>query len=125
MSMLVSLEPLVLAQSGTAAAGTGVTLTLPAVAGQFHYIGMIEVVQFASALLVAAATPVLVTTTNLPSTPTFSLTATALAAGAVERVIYTFDAPLKSSVVNTNTTIVAPATTSVIWRLNCWYYASV
>jgi hypothetical protein len=114
-----------LSQTGTAAAGAGVTLTLPAAGvGLFHHITAIEIFQFAAAALTAGAVPVLVTTTNLNNTPTFSLSATALAAGADERFLYTFPNPIKSSAANVATTIVAPATTSVIWRLNCWYYAA-
>ena len=123
MSSFQNQQPALLCQTGTGAAGAGVTLTLTAVASQFHYLCMLEIVQFAAALLTAAATPVLVTTTNLNNTPTFSLSATALAAGADERFFYNFGYPVKSSVVNTNTTIVAPGTTNVIWRLNAWYYA--
>jgi hypothetical protein len=36
--------------------------------------------------------------------------------------IYDHAAPIRSSVANTNTTIVAPATTAVIWKIKIWYY---
>ena len=105
------------------ASGAAVTLTLPAVAAQFHYITFIEIVKYAAAALTGAATPVTVTTTNLPGTPAFTFT-TAGAIGTSERDIYNPNKAIKSAVVNTATTIVCPATTGVIWRVNVWYVAS-
>jgi len=112
-----------LAQTGTAASGTGVTVTLPAVAAQFHYITMIEIVRYAAAALTGSATPLLVTTTNLPGSPVFDFQ-TAGAIGTSERQLWNPNKALKSSVVNTATTIVCPATTGVIWRVNVWYVAA-
>jgi hypothetical protein len=103
--------------------GAAVTLTLPAVAGQFHYITLIEIVKYAAAALTGSATPVTVTSTNLPGTPAFTM-GTAAAIGTTERIFFTPNKALKSSVVNTATTIVCPATTSVIWRVNVWYVAA-
>jgi hypothetical protein len=111
-----------LAQTGTAAAGTGVTLTLAAGgANTFQYVTAIEITQFAAAALTAAATPVLCTTTNLSNTPSISLSASAMAQGTVERVFYVFDWPLKAAAANTAVTIVCPNTTNVIFRLNAFY----
>lgn len=109
--------------TGTAAAGTGVTVTLPAVASQFHYINTIELTAYTAAARIGAATPVLVTSTNLPGSPAWDFSS-ADAIGTVELKFFTFPAPVKSSTVNTNTTIVCPATTSVIWRINVSYYAA-
>ena len=105
------------------ASGAAVTLTLPAVAAQFHYITLIEIVKYAAAALTGAAAPVTVTTTNLPGSPAFTLT-TAGAIGTSERDTYAPMKAIKSAVVNTATTIVCPATTGVIWRVNVWYVAA-
>ena len=126
IGVLVNARPPVADQcvSATAASGTGVTATLPAPGANLRqYITRIQIVEFAAALLTAAATPVLVTTTNIPGTPTFSFPAAATAQGA-ENV---FDedyssAPIEASADNTAVTVVAPGTTSVIWRINVWYY---
>lgn len=109
--------------TGTAVAGTGVTVTLPAVASQFHYINTLEITAYTSAARIGAATPVLVTSTNIPGSPAWDFSS-ADAIGTVELKFFTFPAPVKSSTVNTNTTIVCPATTSVIWRINVSYYAA-
>lgn len=110
--------------TGTAAAGTGVTATLPAPGANLRqYITRIQIIRFAAAALTAAATPVLVTTTNIPATPTFSIDASAAAQGTTDKTDLDFtSAPIESSADNTNTTIVCPATTNVIWRVNVWYY---
>lgn len=112
-------------QTGTAAAGTGVTITIPAGgAGLFNYLCSLEIFEFAAALLIVAATPVLVTTTGLINTPTFSLPADARVQGNAISYIYTFGIPIKGSAANTAMTFVAPATTSVIWRLNASYFVA-
>jgi hypothetical protein len=112
-----------LAVTATGAAAAAVTLTLPAVAGQFHYITHIEITKYATAAITGGATPVLVTTTDLPGNPVFTFE-TAQAVGTVVNRVYEPSKPLKSSTVNTATTIVCPATTSVIWRVNVWYTAA-
>jgi hypothetical protein len=107
----------------TAAASTAATLTLPAPgAGLFHFITRIIVQRHASALLTAGATPVLVTTTNLPGSRVFSIPADAAAAGSVYSEEVSPSNPLRSSAANTATTIVAPLTTGVIWRMTADYY---
>lgn len=107
--------------TATGAAAAAVTLTLPAVAGKFHYITEIQVVKFATALLTAGATPVLVTTTNLDGAPALSFTAAASAAGTSEVQQFEPALPIRSAVVNTATTIVCPATTATIWRVTVFY----
>lgn len=118
-------RPSDLCVTNTGTSGNGVTLTLPAVSGKFHYINQIVLQRFAVAALTAAATPVLVTTTNLPGTLVFSVDASAAAQGTIDKQeVNTTSSGLKSSVVNTNTTIVCPATTNVIWRVTAYYYAA-
>jgi hypothetical protein len=109
----------------TAAAGVAATLTLPAPGvGLRHYITYLSINRFASALLTAAATPVIVTTTNLPGSLAFSIPAEAAAQGTLDRWREDFAFPLVSSAQNTATTFVAPLTTAVIWRMTAGYYVA-
>jgi|SRR6266850_693225 len=110
--------------TATGVSGAAVTATLPAPGvGVFHYITKIHLVQFVVAARTAAATPVLVTTTNISGSPIYSCDATVGAIGQI--FIYDVapsDFPMKSAISNTATTFVAPATPSVIWRWNIGYY---
>jgi len=111
--------------TATGAAAAAVTLTIAAPgAGLRHYLTYVAIKRFASALLTAAATPVLVTTTNLPGTLVFSLPADAAAQGTIfpHQEDYTF--PIAAVAQNTATTIVCPATTAVIWRVTVGYYVA-
>lgn len=109
----------------TAAAGAIATLTIPSPgAGLRNYITYISINRFASALLVAAAAPVLVTTTNLPGTLVFSFPADAALQGTLFPLREDFAYPLASTAQATATTIVGPATTSVIWRITAGYYVA-
>jgi hypothetical protein len=112
-----------LAVTATGASAAAVTATLPLVTGQFHYITLLEIRMYAAAALTGAATPVVVTSTNLPGANAWTFT-TAAAIGTAEAQVYAFPTPVKSSVVATATTIVAPGTTGVIWRINVYYYAA-
>lgn len=115
--------PSVLTVTITAATGVIATATLPSGGtGMFHYITRIIVQRHTSALLTAAATPVLVTTTNMPGSRVFSIPADAAPQGQVYTEIVEPNVPIKSSTAATATTIVAPATTGVIWRITVDYY---
>ena len=115
--------PLLVTNTGAAAAA--VTLTLPAPgAGLRQYLTYLSIDRFATALLTAAATPVLVTTTNLPGTLVFSRPADAAAQGTLDQYREDFAYPLAASAQNTAVTIVAPATTGVIWRLTGGYFVA-
>jgi hypothetical protein len=110
-------------QSATGAAGAGVTLTIPAGgAGVFNYLCYLQIIKFAAALLTAAATPVLVTTTGMTNTPTFSFNADAAAQGTSQEQKYEGQNPIIGSAAATAITIVCPATTGVIWRVNATYF---
>lgn len=112
---------------GTAvgASGAAVTLTLAAPgAGLRHYLTYLAINRFAAAVLTASATPVTVTTTNLPGTPAFTFPAEAAALGTIDRWREDFAYPLMSNAQNTATTIVCPATTGVIWRATAGYYVA-
>lgn len=122
------LAPATTTVSATAAASTAITLTIPAAgAGLYNYITELEIsVYCTTAIGAGAATPVSVTSTGITGTPTFKLAAPVGAVGQVlDRLIYTFDPPLRGSAVNTAMTIVAPIYTSALWNLNAAYYTDV
>ncbi len=122
-----SLQGLVTSQTITAtgAVGAAVTLTLPAPgAGLRHYMTYLSVSRFAATALTAAAAPVFVTTSNLPGGLAFSLAADAAAQGTLAPLREDFAYPLAASTQNAPTTITAPLTTGVIWRLTAGYYVA-
>lgn len=105
--------------TATAAAGVAATLTIPAPgAGLYQYVSWIRIEKFAAALLVAAAVPVIVTTTNLPGTPSFNFAANAALAGTLDEKIISADMPMRGIVANTAITVVAPLTASVLWKIS-------
>lgn len=120
-----ALEPALLNVTATGAVNTGVTATLPAVAGQFHYIVAIELVKLYSVLGVANGAGVIITTTNITTGMSFTTEQLASPAGTAVKVISLFfTRPLRSSIVNTATTFVAPAQLQTIWRWNITYYTA-
>ena len=106
---------------GAAAAAVTLTLAAPG-AGLRQYLTYFSHTRFASAALTAAATPITITSTNLPGSMAWTFPADALALGYVDRYREDFNFPLVSSAQNTATTIVCPATTAVIWRVTAGYY---
>lgn len=109
--------------TNVAAAGSAVTLTIPSPgAGLRNYLTYLAIIRFASATLTAAATPVTVTTTNLPGAVAFTLPADALTIGSTNLWREDFAFPLASSAQATATTIICPATPNVIYRLTAGYY---
>ena len=110
--------------TATGASGAAVTLTLAAAGtGLFHHITRLRIERHPAALLTAAATPVIVTTTNLAGSRAFSIPADAAPQGQVFTETVEPAAPIKSSVANTATTVVMPVATGVIWRASVDYYA--
>jgi len=109
--------------SSTAAANTGLTVTLPSAgAGLFHYITGIEITRNATAALAGTATLV-ITTTNLAGSRAWSVGNAMVAGGTQVDVNITRTAPIKSSVANTATTIVMPVPgAAVLWRCNVDYF---
>jgi hypothetical protein len=123
-SLATTARPADLAVSITGAAAAAVTCTLPAAgAGQFHYITGIEVTKYATVATTGGTTPVVVTTTNLPGPLAYTFD-TAQAVGVSIIRAANFTVPLKSSVANTATTVVAPVVTSILWRITVYYYTS-
>lgn len=109
--------------TNTGASGAGVTLTLPAPpVGLFHYITNITI-QRAGAAALAGTAVLVITSTNLPGSPAWSVGNASAAGGSLTDLNYSPNSPLKSSVAATATTIVAPAPgAGVLWRLNASYY---
>lgn len=122
--VLSNQQPALLGVTAVGAAAAAVTLTIPAVASQFHYITLIEIQAYTTVARTGVATPITVTSTNLAGANAWTF-ATAAALGTTDAKLYVAALPIKSSVVNTATTIVCPATASVIWRVNVFYYAAV
>lgn len=111
--------------TATAAAGAASTLTITSPgAGLRNYVTYLAINRVAAALLTAAAVPVVVTTTNLPGALAFSLPADAAAQGTIYPLREDFAYAIMSSAQATATTIVAPATPNVIWRLTAGYYVA-
>jgi len=107
----------------TAAAAAIATCTLPAAGvGLFHYITRVEVVLYNTVARVGGVTPVIVTSTNIPGTPAFTFPSAGAVGTTETRVLELDAAPIRSSVANTATTVVGPATASIIWRINVSYY---
>ena len=109
-----------LGATATGATGAAVTLTLPAIPGKFHSITHICISAYSTAARTGVATPITVTSTNLPGNLAWTF-ATAAAIGTTDPKTIEGTLPIKSSIANTATTIVCPATTGIIWRVNVTY----
>lgn len=112
------------AVSITGTTGTAVTATLPASVGNFHYISLIHIQKIFTAANAASATPLVVTSTNLPGPLAWSFGQPVGAIGVTIDMILPENSMVKSSVVNTATTIICPATTGIIWRVNVTYFTA-
>lgn len=122
LSTIIENIPATSGITATAAAGAALTLTIPAAgAGLYHYIDWIRIEHFASALLTAAAAPVIVTTTNIPGTPSFNFRADAAPQGTLTEKLIQNGMPIRSVAANATTTVVCPLTTSVLWRVSASY----
>ena len=109
----------------TAALSTAANLTITAPgAGLRHYITGLRIERHAAGLLTAGTTPVVVTTTNLPGALAFSIPMEAAAQGSVYEKSIEPARAIMASAQNTTTTIVAPLTTSVIWRISATFYVA-
>ena len=115
-------QPATLSVSSVAAvANNQIIASMTAVASQYHYITSIEIVAYATGTKTAAAAPVTITTTNLMNNPSFTFP-TALTAGTNYSVLYQPTCPLRANALNQGTLITAPATPSVLWRINVFYF---
>ena len=117
--------PNTLISSSTAAVGVGLTSTLPAVPGLRHVIDFIRVTRSATIVLTASATPVVITTTNIPGALALTLGQDAAAIGVDRELVLDFGSTgMACSLPNTATTIVCPIYAGVIWRTNVSYRLS-
>lgn len=108
--------------TGVAAAAVTLTIASPG-AGLRHYITGIRIERHTSALLTAAATPTVITTTNIPTSLAYSIPADAAPQGQVYQVVDTFPGlGIATAAQATATTIVAGGVTGVIWRITAQYY---
>lgn len=115
-------RPTTLFVTATGAASAAVTATIPAVTGLRHVIDFIQVTRSATAALTAAATPVLVTTTNLPGSPALTFGSDAAGIGLDKDVKLDFGSSgLAASALGAATTVVCPIYTGVIWRVYVAY----
>ena len=122
-NIITTLDLPLIPVSVTAAANTAATITIPAPpAGLFNYISCIDITRNATAALAGTATLV-ITTTNLPGTLSWSV-GNAMAAGGTQKDVEAYyTQPVKSSLAGTATTIVMPAPgLAVLWRGNAFYY---
>lgn len=106
---VTGVPPATLAVTALSAANTAVTATLPAVAERFHYITSLRVMRTCTTAITGSAN-LTVTSTNLPGSVAW-MSGNACAVGTTNEIVndnYTA-APLRSSVLNTATTIVCPA----------------
>lgn len=112
--------------TATAAANAAATATLPAPGvGLFHYITHIDITRNATAAIAGTAT-IIHTTTNLPGNPAWSVGNAIIAGGTEKDVVYEPTTPLKSSVANTATTVVAAAAgLTALGRVNVSYYVGM
>ncbi len=108
--------------SATGAAAAAVTATLPAVVGEFIFISEIQIVKYYSTAGSASATPVLVTTTNLPGSPVFTFDQSVKTLGETSVQVLRPATPIKASAVGTAVTVVCPAQADTLWRVNVKYY---
>jgi hypothetical protein len=108
--------------TATGAASAAVTATLPAVTGLRHMIDFIQVTRSATAALTAAATPVVVTTTNMQGSPALTFGSDVAGIGIDKDVRLDFGSTgFAATTLGTATTVVCPVYTGVIWRINVGY----
>lgn len=122
-SLQGAIAPLVGTATGAASAAVTLTLAAPG-AGLRQYVTYIAIVRSAAAVLTAAATPTVVTTTNLPGSLAFTIGLDAAVLGVDKFIREDFAYPIAASAQNTAVTIVAPAVTGVIWRITAGYYVA-
>ena len=108
--------------TAVAAAGVATTASLPAVAGLRHYVDFIKVTFTPTAATTASATPVTVTTTNLPGALAITVGQKACAIGEdFERVLDFGASGLSATTAGTATNVSCPAIAGVITRITVAY----
>ncbi len=128
-------QPALLNVSLAPAVNTGGTITLPSVAGMFHYVTAYQcTIAMNPATVQAGGVALFITTTNLPGTPAWvvpiagnaAASVGGLAAATAMLANHSWPNPLRSSVAGTNTTFVHPAPgAAMVLRANVQYYIGV
>lgn len=119
---VIDSRPSTLLVTATGAASAAVTATIPSVAGLRHVIDFIQVTRSATTALATSATPVLVTTTGLPGNPVLTFGSDAGGIGVDKEVKLDFGSSgIAATALGTNTTVVCPVYTGVIWRISVAY----
>ena len=122
LNTAIAAKPSTLLATSTAAVGVASTATLTAVPGLRHIVDFIYVNRSATAALTASATPVLVTTTNLPGAPALTFGADAGGIGVDKEQRIDFGSTgLAATALGTATTVVCPVYAGVIWRVIVGY----
>ncbi len=118
---LVNIGSANLVVTAVSAANTAVTATLPAVASQYHYISRIIIERVATTAIVGSAV-LTYTSTNLPGSWARTTGNAAPVGQLMKDVDEVLAIELKSSAVNTATTIIAPAAGATgIVRITVYY----
>lgn len=109
--------------TSTAASGAALTLSVPTPGiGLFHYVTKIVINKYCAATLTAGVAPIIVTTTNIATTPSVNFkTLGSLGDSEIIQLDFTGN-PLKSTTANTATTIVCPVVAGVLWKVSVFYY---
>jgi len=122
----IASKPSTLFVTATGAVGVAVTASLPAVSGLRHVLDFISVTRSSTAALASSATPVLITTTNLPGSPVMTLGQDSGGVGIDREVRLDFGSTgLAAVTLGVATTIVCPAYIGVIWRVSAAYRLGV
>jgi len=122
LNTAIAAKPSTLLVTSTAAVGVAVTATIPAVTGLRHIVDFVKVTRSATAALTASATPVLVTTTNLPGAPALTFGQDVAGIGVDKLDGWDFGSSgLAATALGTATTVVCPAYVGVIWRVTVGY----
>lgn len=109
------------ALSATGVAAAAVTLTIPAPGtGQRLRLHSLEFTLYNTAARTGSATPVVVTTTNLPGAMAFTFPS-AGTIGTVERRVFEPPQFIESITTALAVTVICPATTGAIWRVTAVY----
>lgn len=118
----IAARPMTELVTATAAAGAAVTATLPLVIGLRHILDFVKITRSATAALTTSATPVLITSTNLPGSYAMTCGQDAGGIGVDKELKDDFGGTgLAAIATNTNTTIGCPAYVGVIWRVTVGY----
>ena len=121
--LYVAMPPDTLGVSVVGSDGAALTLTLPAAgANMHHHITMIELSLYSVAASTGSATPIVVTTSNIPALSIPFKTVAAI--GELDRYQYA-GRSLRSNSANTATTIVMPAVVGARWYATVHYSARI